>query len=341
MATSTPPYLFPASQATVRASVCGYHRRDFDLAVTWFAPDEHASIAGSIATTVREPATSLAALDSLPLELIHATILQMDVRTAFHFRQINLRARQVVNQLHEYKIVAAHALNGFCALLRTGTAERITLAELYHCICTDVCSICKGKYGNLVQLLTLSRCCSSCLKGHARELCVTSVTNQRKLMKSPKSLGGLPIMKTLPGIYSMDEKHYTRRVKIVPTEAALGLCANHEVDVLDPDKRQKLNSKPYLDYMACCAVQTYDLGTRDVQSGVCCAGCQLAVEMAGGSDNRLWELRDLVYSYEGLLQHLEICKPAQLIWKASENGTRDPPNMPHFCETGGWFSLRT
>lgn len=154
MATSTPPYLLTASQATARASVCGYHRRDFDLAVTWFAPDEHASIAGSIATTVREPATSLAVLDSLPLELIHAIILQMDVRTAFHFRQINLRARQVVNQLHEYKIVAAHALNGFCALLRTGTAERITLAELYRCICTNVCSICKGRYGNLVQLLT-------------------------------------------------------------------------------------------------------------------------------------------------------------------------------------------
>ncbi|KAK4955309.1 hypothetical protein LTR10_007504 [Elasticomyces elasticus] len=325
MASLTPPYPLSSSQAKTRVSVCGYHRRDFDLAVTWFSPHEHTSISGSIATTFREPTTCLAILDTLPLELVHTIILQMDLRTFFHFRQINLRARQIVDQLHEYKVITAHAMDCICALLRTGAASHVTVAEIYHCFCTDACSICKERYGNLVQLLTWTRCCSTCLAKSTPELCVTSVT------KTVKCLDDHPKMRTLPGVYSMEEKHYTKRIKIMPTEVAL------KGNELDRDRRRKLNAKPYLNFMACCALPTYCPAKHEVQTGVSCAGCQLTVEVSGGSDDRMWELRNTVYSHDDFARHLEWCEPAQVLWNSSNSGAQKPAEMPHFCQTKGYF----
>ncbi|KAF2135418.1 uncharacterized protein K452DRAFT_22863 [Aplosporella prunicola CBS 121167] len=81
-------------------------------------------------------------------------ILRMDMNTLVHFRQVSLRAREVVGLLHEYRIIASSALNCFCALLRTSAAFHITLSDFYHRLCEQTCSICGDGFGDLVNLLT-------------------------------------------------------------------------------------------------------------------------------------------------------------------------------------------
>jgi len=149
------------SDATVRTGA--YHRADFDRTVIWFTPATHSNSVVSILPDLRDPTTSLGELDRLPLELINQICLHLDIASIVCFRQINVRARHVVNALHEYQIITTHALNPFCALLRTQSASRVRLIDFYNLLCTQTCSLCNMRYGYLVYLPTWIRCCSHCV----------------------------------------------------------------------------------------------------------------------------------------------------------------------------------
>ena len=94
--------------------------------------------------------------------------------------------------------------------------------------------------------------------------------------------------------------------------------------------------------MACCALPSYDPQTKQIQNGVSCVGCHIAfynkligLTLASGAEDP-----DMVYSRDSFLTHFASCGHAQLLWKASNCGTIQPPEWPSSCIAGGYFRRR-
>jgi hypothetical protein len=326
----------------IRAS--SYHRRDFDLAVIWFSPRAHSNSVASILPALREPKTSLGELDRLPLELINEICLHLDIRSILYLRQTNVRARHVVNALHEYQIITTHALNPFCALLRTGLAPRVTLSDFYRLLCTQICSFCNEQYGDLAYLPLWVRCCSPCLRRRDPRLCIaTLVTVNRVLHLTKQSLAQLPALTPLPGTYTMDERPVSSRMTIVPMQSALAAFRKENAGIEpEQDMIDGLDTRPALIFMACCALPSYNLQTKRIENGISCAGCQLGSVNGMSSEAGVGDCvaRDKVYSRADFLRHFEWCEQAQALWLESQNGTIEPPSLPSRCKKGGYFKPR-
>lgn len=118
------------------------------------------------------------------------------------------------------------------------------------------------------------------------------------------------------------------------------LLAYREENAGSDPSRDKINhlrqgrpeSLHYFDFMACCALPSYEPKFRSIQGGISCAGCQLAVEEDLIPFHDAAEKRDIVYSREGFIQHFELCKDAQLLWTSSTNGQVEPPKLPYACK---------
>jgi hypothetical protein len=337
-------YHFPPEESTAILRVSAYHRKDFDLAVIWFAPRAYTHFVISTVIASRKPTATIGELDRLPLELINEICLWLDIASLFRFRQVNARARQILNALHEYRVITKHALNPLCALLRTQTAPGVTLLDFYQLLCMKACSLCGNAYGDLVYLPTWIRCCSSCLRGNALETRVTTLASVKQILKlSKSSLNNFQKLKTLPGIYSMEERRRTSRLTVISTLSALSAYSKENTGI-EPTQEMisKLNSLPILAFMACCAIPSYNPQTGQVEIGVSCAGCQVAVEDSIITHTGAWacEMRDKVYSRIEFLKHIEWCEQAQLLWLGSNRGTIESPKWPYSCKKGGFFKHR-
>jgi hypothetical protein len=331
----------PLEQADAIIRASAYHRKDFDRAVIWFPPSAHSNSGTSVSSALREPTASLGELDRLPLELINEICLQLDIESIFYFRQTNARARQVINTLREYQIVSTHALNAFCALLQTRSASRVTLLNFYRLLCTQNCSFCHTGYGDLVYLPTWTRCCSQCIRNGGHSVSLASV--KRVLHLSRKSLAKLPTLTTLPGIYTMDERARSTRITVVPTQSALSAFSEENNPTTSTkDLVLRLHSTSIHTFMACCALPSYNLQTNQVENGISCASCQLALQdgISTGTGEWACDVRDMVYSRSGFLEHFVWFEQAQALWLESNNETVEPLRLLHSCKTGGYFRSR-
>ncbi|KAH7128834.1 hypothetical protein B0J11DRAFT_525926 [Dendryphion nanum] len=337
-------YSIPLDQVDAIFCASAYHRKDFDRAVIWFPPRTHSKSVTSGLSTFREPTTSLGELDRLPLELINEICLQLDITSIFYLRQTNTRARHVINALHEYQIVTTHALNPFCALLRTRSASRVMLIDFYRLLCTQICSLCNTHFGDLVYLPTWLRCCSHCVRSGDPKVCTVTLANVKRVLHlSKKSLAKLPALTTLPGIYTMDERPRSSRITIVPTQSAVSAFSEENGGARPAqDMVDKLYVQPILTFMACCALPSYNLQTNQIESGISCAGCQLALQdgISTGTGDWASDVRDMVYSRSGFLEHFVWCEQAQVLWLDSNDGTVEPSKLPYSCKKGGYFKLR-
>lgn len=319
--------------------VAAYHRQDFDRAVISFPPNAHPK---SITSTLPDSTapTTLGQLEKLPLELLHNICLELDVASLFRFRQTNTRARQVLGALHEYRVITTHAIDPLCALLRTGVAKTVILSDFYRLLCTQQCSLCFGSHGNLVHLALWRRCCSSCLRRNHTTIQMAPLSATKL---SRKSLARLPTLVTLPGTYSMEERPGTKRLTLVPALAAFSAYREEQAEIASSSAlidRFKMRHRPSsLTHMACCAMPSFDPQTGQIQNGVSCAGCQLALEDDIIRSKGPWacEVRDAVYSHDDFLQHFTRCEQAQLLWTSSKGGTIKPPKLPQSCQDGGFF----
>lgn len=321
-------YSIPLEDSDAIIKACAYHRKELDLAVISFPPRAHVSIVTSTLSAIRQTTATLGGLDRLPLELINEICLQLDIMSLFRFRQTNTRARQILNALHEYRIITKYASNPLCALLRTQSASRVTLLDFYNLLCTHRCSLCGNRYGDLVFLLTWIRCCSRCLRQGAPEIRVTTAASfKRNPRLSKGSFDRLPKLTTLPGTYTMDKHLRSGRITIIPLPCTLSVYRAENAGSKDAeDMVDKLNTNPIFAFMACCALPSYDSQTGKIESGVSCAGCQVAMENNINS-HTTWagDIRDMVYSRDEFLEHFVWCEPAQLLWLESERGTTEPP----------------
>ncbi|KAI1735778.1 hypothetical protein F4680DRAFT_434464 [Xylaria scruposa] len=339
---SATEYSFREGQTDAIVRTAAYHRKDYCLSVMWFSPREHARVLQSITTSFpRTSPTGLGCLDRLPLELLHDVLLRLDMQSIFNFRQTNLRSREIVDSVWQYRIVVSHGLNLFCALLRTRLALCVSLFDFHYAICTKACSFC-GEFGGFISLLTWSRCCFKCLQG-APEAQVQSLAAVRKHFHLTKAESNqLRSFKTLPGIYTMKESRLKLRTKIVSIHQAMLITERRphtpaQTLPVNSGRNQKYN------FMGSCALPYYDRRTGKVEHGISCAGCQLAFEKRIiGSKCEEWALdaRDKVYAQDGFLEHFRWCEQAQLLWRSSDEGSHRPTELPVGARRGGYFGRR-
>lgn len=339
---SVTKYSFGEEQIDDIVRTAAYFRKDNCLSVIWFSPRDHVDIRPSIATPFRRTSNfGLGSLERLPLELLHDTLFSLDLHSLFKFRQTNLRSRQIVDSLKQYQMIVLHGLNLLCALLRTRLARCISLLDFYNALCIKACGLC-GEFGGFISLLTWKRCCFKCIK-EAPEIQVQTLAAARKQYRLTKvEIDQLRSFKTLPGIYSMEESVYKSRIAIVSRHQASLICkrpsdALRQAQITISERNRKFN------FMGSCALPYYDKLTGNVEHGMSCAGCQLALENdIIGTKGEEWafEARDKVYARDGFLEHFRWCEQAQLLWRSSCEGKIGPKELPEAVRRGGFLNNR-
>lgn len=339
-------YQFPEKHAEAIVRTIAHHREDFDRAVIWFSPEQHAPVRPWIAKPFqRTPETSLGGLlERLPLEVLHHIMSEMDMDTLFKFRQVNLRLRHRADSLHKYQMAATHGLNALCALLRTKLARHITLSTFYDGLCTKACSFC-GEFGAFVKLMTWTRCCFTCFQNKASPIKPLAGLGKTYHLTRAE-MRGLRSFKTLSGHYMLDQRLIRNRVIVTAHTEVLRISEQ------DPTRPKPLleggslnwslsNLKKFA-FMEVVALPYLGQRTGKVERGICCAGCQFASdrEILGYADpfgkwNTNDQPKDKIYSEDSILRHFKWCKYAQQMWESTAEGAR-PAEMPATVEKEVW-----
>ncbi|PIG79057.1 hypothetical protein AARAC_008065 [Aspergillus arachidicola] len=323
--------------------VASYHRRDFDLAVIRINPRELEQIRNSLLRVDRPASTNLGDLDVLPLEILHEIFSSLDIMSLFKFRQINRQAQQLVCTVYGYRTIITHALGVFGAILKTRMASWFTIHDLLEVLYTGDCLLC-GSFGGFVFLPYLSRCCLPCVET-ASQFRLISVTDAKKYfqLNLTNLRNSIPILRTIPGIYSMDETPRKRSVQILAEKQiypAIKRCNAEErtAPLAQPNKKSMI-----FRYMATTTLPYINKASGAIEHGICCTGCQIAIEKDLRSTSREWDtacaLRDRIYSRRGFLDHFKHCRRAQSLWDASNKGTISV-SVPASVIRGGYFRER-
>ncbi|KAF5647350.1 cyclin f-box [Fusarium tjaetaba] len=262
------------------------------------------------------------------------------VRTAAYHRK-DFALSMIWFSSSEHINILLHGLNLFCALLRTRLAVDISLLDFYNVLCLKSCSLC-GEFGGYMSLLSWTRCCFKCLK-EAPEIRVQTLSAVKKEFRLTKvELSQLKSFKTFPGIYSMEESVYKSRFTIVSLHHASLISRRQSPATMQFQPERSERSKKF-NFMGSCALPYYDKVTGNVEHGMSCAGCQLALEkdiIGAGGERWAFEARDKVYAQDGFLKHFRWCEQAQLLWKSSCEGRHRPTELPEAARRGGYFNER-
>lgn len=221
---------------------------------------------------------TLGHLGSLPLEILHEICFLLDIDSLYHFLQVNLRARQIVCAIPGYRSIMEYALGALGAVLRTKIATWFTLSYLFSVLRTRDCTLC-GSFGGFIFLLSFMRCCFPCLET-APKLRVISLAEARRSSKLTPwfLLKFVPVLKTIPEIYLMDETPRKKKIYILAEEQVTKAFRYPAAREARPRQSPLNEDIPLLRYMAATALPYHDPASGDVQYGVCCKGCQIALE---------------------------------------------------------------
>lgn len=317
--------------------ICAYHRRDFDLVLVRSRPHETQTISERLLTAFEtSPTSGLGVLDSLPTELLWIVLRNLDLLSYFRLRHVNRRARALATAVPEYRAVVRHGLEGLRGVLRAGLAQTFTIGDLYGPLVCEKCTLC-SEFGGFLFLLTATRCCFACVKSSPDLRVIPPSSLSRFTKISPKRLHQAlgPGLRTVPGVYSMEERRAKRPNSLVALEPAIARL--QLLGLVDRSKAEALlerNEHPGQRFMASTSFPWYDPGSGRVERGVSCKGCQVRVEaqLVGSHD------RDHVFSRSGYLSHFETCAESQELWDQSRGGTR-PFREPEFTRRCGYFSM--
>jgi hypothetical protein len=261
------------------------------------------------------------------------------MKSVFRLRQTNSKVRQIMDVLHQYRLVASHGLTAFCALLRTGLAGRVSLPEFYDALCTKNCSIC-GEFGGFISLPTWTRCCFGCLR-EAKETQVRTVSWVQGQLGLPEHVLMRSAFRNLPGHYY---GHWTanREWRISLQQAWLLAAQQSQAQEQLPhwiNNYWRPRPRQIDNFAASAALPYYDKEKGRAEEGLSCVGCASAWFYSGewlGSLRARLRARNKVHSEAGFLEHFKWCEYAQRLWESSEDGTRQP-DVPWFIRAGRIF----
>ncbi|TPX13491.1 uncharacterized protein E0L32_006221, partial [Thyridium curvatum] len=184
------------------------------------------------------PATSLAAeidyseprpssagvghFNTLPLEILHDIMHELDLRSLESLRSVNRSARQLVDSFPQYTAVASHAPDVLAALLATGAAAGTTCRGLFAKLRSPACEDCGDGFAGHIYLPTCRRVCFPCLTQQEGDkyLPLPRELAARHYGLKPHALARLPGVRCVPGSYAPQAKPLGREVALVDREAA-------------------------------------------------------------------------------------------------------------------------
>ncbi|KAI3390739.1 hypothetical protein diail_8774 [Diaporthe ilicicola] len=305
------------SEAILR--VTSYHRRDWDYAVISAAPGQHDGVRASLfGVSGSFGGSDLGSLQRLPLELISAICLLLDIRSALAFSQANRRSREVTSSIRQYRQLSEHALHCMWALFRTGLAAYTGVTTLHALLSTDRCAICDS-FGGFVFLPTASRCCFDCIESAtATRVVPLSDVSKAAGVSVAKLKKAYPVSRSLPGIYSLRTKHHKRRRNLLSENQALEIL--QQTVRGDPQTiLEKLPDALSWRHMMSTWLPFVSSAADHPQLGRSCKGCQVAMETGGGMD--AFFRRERSFSDDEFLVHFRDCGEAEQLWHSSKGGT--------------------
>ncbi|OOF92495.1 hypothetical protein ASPCADRAFT_55460 [Aspergillus carbonarius ITEM 5010] len=333
------PYEYEGAPEMEIIRVGSYHRRDFDLAVARTNSRDHDQVRSWLLRSINAIPSRLGNLQILPFEIIYEICFLLDIQSLLNLRHVNRRAHQIVRRTRGYEAVITHALEALFVILRTKVASWYTLSDLFKVLCIRDCQFC-GSFGGFIFLLSFTRCCFSCIREDSLPSVIPLSVVKKRLKSSLGCLESLvPMLRSLPGTYSMDEIVRKKRTQIMPAEFISRLSLR---EANEGARVRQSTETALLRYMVTTALPYLDVESGGIQNGICCSGCQIALERALGSSRvqpNACALRDKVYSYKGFMEHFRQCREAQNLWILSNQGV-DVANFSEFVRRGGSFKKR-
>ena len=291
----------------------------------------------------------IGALGILPLELLNAVLLDLDLQSLTVLRRVSQRSRLAVDVLPQYQSIRLHGPELLRASLSLRLSDSTTLSQLYGALTTASCFLC-GEFGAFIYMLSCSRVCLLCVEQRPELLPLSLSHAKHKYGLNRKAVSSLPTLRSLPGVYSQSfTKHRNRKALVDPTaaeEAGLALHGSREQMAkvaeelkasLEADwqrKRQEYDGKvrsglrvrrpprhpnpPVVDgkggnplrYMGILQAPWLDRRRGQTETGLWCKGCA-----RGEWDNRARYPRSpdwrRQYSQAEFLQHVQSCEFSQ------------------------------
>lgn len=179
----------------------------------------HKPIESTILSQALMP-SSIGPLDTLPTELLQMILNSLDFQSLSRFARVSHQAKAMVESLPSYHGMMTHASTALIALSQTKLITFHSAATMYAALLSDRCISCQ-KYAAFLFLPTCERCCHQCLC-QERSLRIISLRMAGICFGlSPKELGQIPIMLSIPGRYTMRQEITTRRrVRLVSLKQA-------------------------------------------------------------------------------------------------------------------------
>jgi hypothetical protein len=169
---------------------------------------------------------TLGTLSTLPVELLHEALAQLDVRTLVDFRYVNRRAAEVVNALPDYKLIAKHAPNTLRGILIVGAGRSTTCKDISDALCMEECNVC-GELGGYLYLPTCKRVCWICWVAADVFQPLARPHAQRQFGLNEETLNGLTHIKIMPGSYSVHQIELDTTIQFDYEEALEAAIAQH------------------------------------------------------------------------------------------------------------------
>lgn len=281
-------------------SALAYSRPDFRTEVLDLVPY------GILDNYLSPPTRTLGTLDILPIELFDLIFRSADLRTIALFQRVNKRARTIARSSIPYKYLLLHAPSALCAL-----TAYFTVGKLYDVLCSSTCSVC-DQFGGFIWLPACKRCCVPCLRESPQLRPITQHDSmaalglrRRALPDDPHiGLGEKPLRKAL----HQKSGHRTS-------------TTHHSTVNFTGGSGIHFSSATFLPYL--------DRSTGTLHYGMSCRGCDSAYQNAMNDSEvsyverkALFRRRELTYSLDGFLLHLETCSEGKTLWWGISDATK-------------------
>lgn len=140
-------------------------------------------------------------LDAMPVEVLHLVLSELDFQSLSRFSRVSRRSKAVAESLPAYIDLLEYAPHILKALGLTRLLcfhSVVTLRVALRCV---QCVSCQ-EFGPYLFLPTCERCCYECLFQN-QSLWVIPISQAGKYFGlGPRQLKTLPVMKSIPGVYS-------------------------------------------------------------------------------------------------------------------------------------------
>ncbi|KAI9878987.1 MAG: hypothetical protein M1830_009916 [Pleopsidium flavum] len=292
---------------------------------------------------------TLGELNRLPLELVQAILLKLDLQSLTTFRSVNHRARHVVDYLPLYKEVVTYAKDALRALLALNLAKYFTTAQLYDALRSEDCTLCGG-FGGWINFLGCHRCCLSCIHEAKELLPLSYVRAKISFGLKHESLQQVPQFEAQPGFYTHNRQKALGQNTFVDQRTAMqiGISTHGGIEKMEKFASQQLNpwiagvhcvadnlhgrealldllteelrdghdqkSKDPRRFLAIRAFPSLNSSTKSLERGVSCNECRSSFEYDYPANQEASRLFNRLYSKAGYLRHLENCELSQKRW---------------------------